>query len=117
MIPNSDLLLLAFLHGTFVVAVLLLAISVAFIALLLAFTLGLFSIAAVDLLDFSPIILSRFESAKADLQLGSVLVLCALLDRLVSIAFVLKPYFQRLVSQFKSNVLRLRDYIDALKLT
>ena len=116
MIPNLDLFLLAFLHGSFIVAILLLAISVVFIAFLFTFTLGLFSIAALDLLNFSPSISCCFESTKSDLQLGSVLVLCALLDRVVSIALALKPFLQRFVSHFKSNALRLRDYIDALML-
>ncbi|EXB82259.1 hypothetical protein L484_007249 [Morus notabilis] len=103
MASNLELFLLAFLHGSFIATLLLLAVSLASIGLLLSFFIGLFSVVAIDLLNVYPIISWYFEEAKMNLKLGLVL----------GIALGMKLLFGGAVFKFKG---RLRDHIDALKL-
>ncbi|GMN39950.1 hypothetical protein TIFTF001_009180 [Ficus carica] len=113
---NLELFLLAFLHGSFIATLLLLVVSLACITLFLSFSIGLFFVVVVDLLNVYPVISRYYEETKANLELGLVLIVCVLTNRVVGVSLVLKPFFEHLGSVFKVNARRLRDYIDALKL-
>lgn len=118
MVPNLDLFLLAFLHYSFIAIILLLVISFMLIVLLLSFFLGLFSIVIIDLYDASfPIVSWWFETTKANLQLGLVLIVCSFIIYVVEISLASKPVFERVISSFrvKSQAV-VNYYLDALKL-
>lgn len=75
MIPNLDLLLLAFLYGSFIACVLLQVLSVILLSLCLAFSVTLFSIVLIDLHYVFSVCSLHYITLKANLQLGSVLIL------------------------------------------
>ncbi|KAB1204378.1 hypothetical protein CJ030_MR8G014171 [Morella rubra] len=75
MIPNLDLLLLAFLYGSFIACVLLAVLSVILLSLCLAFSVTLFSIVVIDLHYVFSVCSLHYITLKANLQLGSVLIL------------------------------------------
>ncbi|KAH7574245.1 hypothetical protein JRO89_XS03G0270400 [Xanthoceras sorbifolium] len=88
MAPNNlDIILVAFLHGAFIACVLLLLVSLVLIAMLLSSFLTVFSIVAIDLYTTSSMFSSCFKTAKANLELGFVLVLCTLLRHAIAVVY------------------------------
>ncbi|KAI6680034.1 hypothetical protein NL676_033915 [Syzygium grande] len=115
MVPNSDLILLALLYGTFVAGVLIAAVLLALAALALAFAAGLLSIVAVDSCGALRLLSSGLGAAKADVELGLVLLLCAVLRCGVSAASLapeLKPWVERGVGASTEAARRARDHFS-----
>ncbi len=86
MIPNLDLVLLVvFLHGSFIASVLLLVVSVLLIGLLLAFSITLFSIVIIDLYHVFSMCSLHYVTLKANLELALVLILYIVMKYVVSL--------------------------------
>ncbi|KAK7261587.1 hypothetical protein RIF29_27901 [Crotalaria pallida] len=101
MLPNLDLILLSFLHASFISFVLLIAIFIILLALLFAFSLALLSISLYDLHHFCSEICEYFIIVKGDLQLGMALILVSLVHQAVNFFFVSKPWPKRKVDEFE----------------
>nr|DAD35581.1 TPA_asm: hypothetical protein HUJ06_006221 [Nelumbo nucifera] len=105
MIPNLDLLLLAFFHGSFISCILLLITSFTLILLLLAISVTLFLLLFIDAYDVLSLVSWSFETLRANLELGFILAICSLLRLLIDAALALKPpSFQRRVSELKMRL-------------
>lgn len=70
MVPNLDLIALAFLHGSFIALVLLVIIFVVLVVLLLSSSLALFSVFLGDLRDAYSVLSQYYEEGKAEIELG-----------------------------------------------
>lgn len=105
MLPNLELILLLILHGSFIASILLLFTSLVLLALLLAFFLGLFSLVVIDLYDIFPLISWCFQTTKANLELGFVLILCVILRRVVNTILLSIPFFQRVLYRLKAKAM------------
>ncbi|KAL4603407.1 hypothetical protein ACB092_10G122200 [Castanea dentata] len=90
MIPNLDLILVAFLHGSFIACVLLVVISVILIGLLFSFSLTLFSIVIIDLYDVFSMCSMHYVTLKDNLELGLVLILYMVMQHAVSLVLASK---------------------------
>ncbi|KAK9946671.1 hypothetical protein M0R45_012121 [Rubus argutus] len=102
--PNLDLILLAFLHGSFIACVLLLVISVILTGLLFALSFGLVSIVVNDLYNISLLSSFYFESViEPNLELGFTLVVCTILHCAVGIIVASTPFWLSLSVRFPSS--------------
>ncbi|KAM3735657.1 hypothetical protein ACB098_10G103300 [Castanea mollissima] len=91
MIPNLDLIVLvAFLHGSFIACALLVVISVILIGLLFSFSLTLFSIVIIDLYDVFSMCSMHYVTLKDNLELGLVLILYMVMQHAVSLVLASK---------------------------
>ncbi|KAM4074549.1 hypothetical protein ACJW30_10G101900 [Castanea mollissima] len=90
MIPNLDLILVAFLHGSFIACALLVVISVILIGLLFSFSLTLFSIVIIDLYDVFSMCSMHYVTLKDNLELGLVLILYMVMQHAVSLVLASK---------------------------
>jgi len=86
MVPNLDLILLAFLHGSFISCTLLVLFFVVLICLLLAISVTLFSILLIYSYDIFCWISLYSGAPRANVELGFVLLLCTLMHFRASLA-------------------------------
>ncbi|KAJ0089757.1 hypothetical protein Patl1_12905 [Pistacia atlantica] len=103
MVPNLDLILLAFLHGSLIAFVLLLLVFLIVILMSLAFCLSLLSIIAIDLSTVYSTYSPYFETVEADLELGFFLFLCMILRYAIDIVSASQSWLQRVVPEFKEK--------------
>ncbi|GKV44865.1 hypothetical protein SLEP1_g52006 [Rubroshorea leprosula] len=114
MVPHLDLLLLAFLHGSFISCVILVAIFLILITLLLACSLTVFSIVVIDVYTIFSLLPQYFQYMKADLELGFVFLLYTAMNSAISAISSAEPSFNRMVSSLKSKTQHARNKIDSL---
>ncbi|KAJ0030801.1 hypothetical protein Pint_12817 [Pistacia integerrima] len=93
----ADLILLAFLHGSFIAFVLLLLVFLIVILMSLAFSLSLLSIIAIDLSTVYSTSSPYFETVEADLELGFFLFLCMILRYAIDIVSASQSWLQRVL--------------------
>ena len=115
MVPNLDLILLAFLHGSFISFLLLLLLFLTLISLLLSFFLALFSILLIDSCHIYSLLSQYFGTLWANLQLGCKLILLALTHLFVTLVLALKPLFQGVASKVRVLMHPIQQ-IEAFKL-
>lgn len=113
MVPNLDIILLAFLHGSFIAFVLLLLVFLIIILMLLASTLSLLSVIAIDLYAIFSICSPYFETVEADLHLGFVLILCMILRYGIAVVSASGPWLRRLVPEFKEKARLVIAHLNA----
>ncbi|KAF8035826.1 hypothetical protein BT93_C1755 [Corymbia citriodora subsp. variegata] len=94
MVPNLDLILVASLYGTLVAGVLIAVILLVLAGLVLGFAVGLLVIVAMDSSGMFRLLSSSFEEVKADVELGLLLLLCAVLRCGVSASSASKPWVE-----------------------
>ena len=117
MVPNLDLILVAFLYGSLIACVILLAVFVILITLLLTFSFSIFSIVFIDsYIIFSLLSNEYVGSVEANLELGFVLLLYFLMRYAIAAALASKPSVDRLVSQLRLKAQHAMNRIDALLL-
>lgn len=116
MVPNLDLILLAFLFGSFIACVLLAVIFVILIVLLLAFSLTLFSIVIIDLHDVYSFSSQYIVSLDENFQLGAALILYMLMYYAIHVILAWKPLLERKVSEFKVKAQHVMNRIEAVAL-
>ncbi|KAK8547412.1 hypothetical protein V6N13_098122 [Hibiscus sabdariffa] len=104
MVPNLELILLAFLYGSFIACLLLLASFLILITLLLTFSLSIFSIVFIDIFNVFSLFSQFLGSMEADVELGFLLILCIFFQYAIAAASASKPAFGRLVSQLRSKL-------------
>ncbi|KAJ4708056.1 Protein Tat like [Melia azedarach] len=113
---NLDLILLAFLHGSFIACILLVFVFLILIAMLLAFSLTVFSIVVFDLYNIFSLFYSHIQTVEANLELGFVLFLCTMLRQAIAVVSASQPWYERNISNFKEKAQRIVSRIDALML-
>ncbi|KAJ6862466.1 hypothetical protein NC652_039338 [Populus alba x Populus x berolinensis] len=114
MVPNLDLILLAFLYGCFIACVVGAIIFAILNALLLAFSITLFSIAIIDLQDLFSFV-SRFAvPLKENLELGFALLVCTAMYYAIGAMMASKPVFERMVSEFKVKARHVLSHLEVL---
>lgn len=114
MVPNLDLILLAFIYGCFIACVVGAIIFAILNALLLAFSLTLFSIAIIDLRDLFSFV-SRFAvPLKENLELGFALLVCTAMYYAIGAMMASKPLFERMVSGFKVKARHVLSHLEVL---
>lgn len=114
---NLDLILLAFLHGTFIACALLVVVLLLLIAMLLSFSVSVVSIVVIDLYSLSYSTLSSyFQTLAANLELGFVLILCVLTSQAIAVVSAAQPWYQRTTSNIKVKARRAMTRFDALLL-
>ncbi|KAK9750520.1 hypothetical protein RND81_02G202600 [Saponaria officinalis] len=101
MIPNLDLILLAFLHGAFISCILLVVIFVIVNCLLTAFIIALFFFAFVDVYDDVLLLLPYVETLRANLMLGGVWALYNVLHCAFVLVFTIKAWLVNVLSVLK----------------
>ncbi|KAJ6295568.1 hypothetical protein OIU78_023568 [Salix suchowensis] len=115
MVPNLDLIILTFLHGCFIASVLLVVISAILIALVLAFSLALFSISIIDLHGvFSSVSRLMILPLKENLKLGLALLVVTIMYYAIGVVLASKPLYDRMVSEFKSKARHVLNHFEAL---
>lgn len=113
MIPNLDLILVAFLHGSFIACVLLVVISVILIGLLFSFFLTLFSIVIIDLYDVFSMCSMHYVTLKANLELGLVLILYIVMQQAVSLVLASKSSVLNKIFQSIEKARHVMKHVDA----
>ncbi|CAN6721390.1 unnamed protein product [Malus baccata var. baccata] len=114
--PNLNLILLAFLHGAFIICILLLVISAALTCLLFIFALGLFSILLDDLYHIYLLSCFYFETVvEPNLELGFVVIVYKLLCHAVAIFLASNSFSECKVSRIKVKARRVMHFIDGLR--
>ncbi|KAH9799559.1 putative beta-1,4-xylosyltransferase IRX9H [Citrus sinensis] len=114
---NLDLILLAFLHGTFIACALLVVVLLLLIAMLLSFSVSVVSIVVIDLYSLSYSTLSSyFQTLAANLELGFVLILCVLTSQAIAVVSAAQPWYQRSTSNIKVKARRAMNRFDTLLL-
>ncbi|KAK4558911.1 hypothetical protein RGQ29_008246 [Quercus rubra] len=113
MIPNLDLILVAFLHGSFIACVLLVVISVILIGLLFSFFLTLFSIVIIDLYDVFSMCSMHYVTLKANLELGLVLILYIVMQQAVSLVLASKSSVLNKIFQSNEKARHVMKHVDA----
>ncbi|PKI31381.1 hypothetical protein CRG98_048225 [Punica granatum] len=114
MVPNLDLILLSFLYGAFLSCILLLLAAAALFSLLLAFASTLLSIVVFDMYDVSSILGRGLGSAKADLELGSVLLLYLAMHFAVPAVLSSRPLIEQRVAELKEIAQRVMNHYHVL---
>lgn len=112
MIPNLDLLLLAFLHASFISCILLVTTFFLLICLLLASSITVFSIILFDALNIITPVSTIINTLIVNLELGFTLVSYVVISRAVDAALVLTPLFEAAVSGVKVRVRHVLDYFQ-----
>ncbi|KAM1134182.1 hypothetical protein ACFX19_044042 [Malus domestica] len=114
--PNLNLILLAFLHGAFIVCILLLVISAALTCLLFIFALGVFSILLDDLYHIYLLSCFYFETVvMPNLEHGFVVIVYKLLCHAVAIFLASNSFSECKVSRIKVKARRVMHFIDGLR--
>ncbi|KAJ6354525.1 hypothetical protein OIU77_005187 [Salix suchowensis] len=114
MVPNLDLIILTFLHGCFIACVLLVVISAILFALVLAFSLALFSISIIDLHGVFSSVSRLILPLKENLKLGLALLVVTIMNYAIGVVLASKPLYDRMVSEFKSKARHVLNHFDAL---
>ncbi|XWS17721.1 hypothetical protein CRYUN_Cryun33cG0091600 [Craigia yunnanensis] len=98
MVPNLDLILVAFLYGSLIACVILLAAFVILLTRLLTFSFSIFSVVFIDSYIFSFLSDEYDGSVEANLELGFALLLYILMRYAIAAVLASKPSVDRLVS-------------------
>ncbi|KAI5556424.1 hypothetical protein BDE02_18G034200 [Populus trichocarpa] len=114
MVPNLDLILLAFLYGCFIACVVGAIIFAILNALLLAFFLTLFSIAIIDLQDVFSFVSRFVVPLKENLKLGFALLVCTVMYYAIGAMLASKPLFERMVSEIKVKARHVLSHLEVL---
>lgn len=101
-LPMIDLILLAFLHGTFFSCILLVIIFAIVVCLLLAFLISLLLLALADAYETLLLLSTYVEKLRANFTLGIVLALYSTLHFVVFLALAFKPWVQHVFLWRKS---------------
>ncbi|PSS17816.1 Protein Tat like [Actinidia chinensis var. chinensis] len=116
MVPNLDLILLAFLHGSFISCILLLVIFLTLICLLLAFSIALFSIVLIDSYHIFSLVSLYFGTLRANVEMGFAIGVFTLMHFMVNAALDSKPLVEGMVASFRLKAQHVMHQIKAFML-